>query len=101
MEFRINKPPQYGWLEGTLEPEHVDFLWKQIKNHKNKDHKGRLIGNVSESYALEDKDNYFQNEVVRPLATAYNQMSGNKHPMKNYHEKLEVLSKKYVIKTLV
>ena len=88
MEFKINKPPQYGWLEGVLEPEHVDFLWEQIKNHKNKDHKGRLIGNVSESYALEDKGNYFQNEVVRPLAVAYNQMSGGNHPMRNYHEKL-------------
>ena len=88
MEFRVNKPPQYGWLEGTLEPEHVDYLWTQIKNHKNKDHKGRLIGNVSESYALEDKDNYFQNEVARPLARAYNQMSGGNHPMRNYHEKL-------------
>ena len=67
----------------VLEPEHVDFLWKQIKNHKNHDHKGRLIGNVSE-HALEDKDNYFQNEVS-PLATAYFRI---KHPMRHYHEKL-------------
>ena len=89
MEYKVNRPPQYGWLEGVLDPEHVDFLWKQIKNHKNNDHKGRLIGNVSESYALEDKDKYFQNEVVRPLASAYFQMSGGKHPMRNYHEKLE------------
>ena len=89
MKFEVKYPPRYGWLEGALEPEHVDFLWEQIKNHPNKDHKGRLIGNVSESYALEDKDNYFQNEVIRPLAVAYYQMSGNKHPMKNYHETLE------------
>ena len=46
-----------------------------------------------------DKDNYFQNEVVRPLATAYNQMSGNRHPMKNYHEKLENYSLDFCITT--
>ena len=89
MKFSVQNPPQYGWLEGELEKENVEFLWEQIKNHPNKDHKGRLIGNISESYALEDKDNYFQNEVIRPLAVAYFQMSGNKHPMKNYHETLE------------
>ena len=88
MDFKAQFPPQYGWLQGKLEKEHVDFLWKQIKNHKNKDHKHRLIGNVSESYALEDEDNYFQNEVIRPLAVAYYQMSGNKHPMRDYHEQL-------------
>tara|TARA_B100000131_G_scaffold13012_1_gene13453 strand:+ start:805 stop:1482 length:678 start_codon:yes stop_codon:yes gene_type:complete len=88
MKFNVQTPPQYGWLEGELDKEHVDYLWKQIKNHKNKNHKYRLVGNISESYALEDENNYFQNEVIRPLATAYYQMSGNKHPMKNYHEVL-------------
>ena len=89
LQFKVNKPPSYGWLEGILDKEHVDFLWKQIKNHKNKDHKPRLIGNVSESYALEDEGNYFQNEVVRPLARAYYQISGNNHPMRAYHESLQ------------
>ena len=89
MKFNVQRPSSYGWLEGELDKEHVEFLWEQIKNHPNKDHKGRLIGNVSKSYALEDKDNYFQNKVLRHLAVAYYQMSGNKHPMRNYHETLE------------
>ena len=26
LQFKVNKPPSYGWLEGQLEKEHVDFL---------------------------------------------------------------------------
>ena len=84
LEFDIVKPPSFGWLQASLKKEHVDYLWKIIKNHPGKSHKEHLIGNVSDSYALIDEDNYFQNEVVRPLSSAYYQMSGNKHPMQNY-----------------
>jgi len=84
LEFDIVKPPSFGWLQASLKKEHVDYLWKIIKNHPGKSHKEHLIGNVSDSYALIDENNYFQNEVVRPLSSAYYQMSGNKHPMQNY-----------------
>ena len=84
LEFDIVKPPSFGWIQASLKKEHVDYLWKIIKNHPGKSHKEHLIGNVSDSYALIDENNYFQDKIARPLSTAYYQMSGNKHPMQNY-----------------
>ena len=82
--FNIVKPPQFGWLQADLIEEHVDYLWKIIKDHPKNSHKQHLIGNISDSYALIDENNYFQNEVLRPLGNAYFQMSNNNLPIRHY-----------------
>ena len=67
-----------GWLMIKLDKEVLDFLWKMIdKSTKDKDNmKQNLAGNISQSYSLDDDENYFFNNVLNPLANKWIEEGG-------------------------
>ena len=70
-----------GWIETELDKEYMDYLWMILKEGKEKgvNHKDRLAGNISNSFALNDKQNYFFKNVLKHHVQGYNDEYG-KHP---------------------
>ncbi len=62
--------PNTGFIKSKLNKKEISRLNSYIKNKKNKwNHK--LAGNISSSYFLEDKDNWFFNNVLLSLIQQY------------------------------
>jgi hypothetical protein len=61
-----------GVVESKLSNEAMNKLKSYIRNKKNK-HNAKLAGNISESFYLEDKDNWFFNNVLTPLIKEYSE----------------------------
>lgn len=80
-------PPNVGWLEYKLKSKEMDYLWRCIEN-KNEENNHLLAGNISKSYKLMDKDDWFFLNVIIPLlknyAAVYDNL-GNKLPFINPH----------------
>ena len=73
-------PPQtIPWLEIELKDDIIKHLWKSIEEgEKNaKDMKSTLAGNISKSFSLTDKNNYFSTEVLMPLCNYYERRAPN------------------------
>ena len=70
METKIIRPPNFGWIESTLNQEIINFLWERIKEAKEV-HKKHLAGNISNSLLIEDKENYFFSRVLSKLINLY------------------------------
>ncbi len=62
-----------GWFQATLGKTEMDYLWARIKaaEERDKDIRSTLAGQLSASLALDDPDNYFQNNILQPLAKKY------------------------------
>ena len=62
-----------GWLEVKLGKTDMDYLWARIKaaEEKDEDVRSTLAGQISASLALDDIDNYFQKNILQPLAKEY------------------------------
>ena len=62
-----------GWLQVNLDKTEMDYLWGRIKAAEERDENIRstLAGQLSASLALDDKDDYFQNNILQPLAKEY------------------------------
>jgi len=67
---RIIRPCPVGWVEYDLSPVEIDYLWERV-NEREGDHKPYLIGHVSESNTLVDKDNWFFDNVLLRLVNTY------------------------------
>ena len=67
---RIVRPCPIGWVEYDLSPVEIDYLWERV-NERGADHKPYLIGHVSESNTLVDKDNWFFDNVLLRLVNVY------------------------------
>ena len=65
-------PPVTGWLEVGLSTEALQYLYNRIADAKGSA-KGDLAGHISSSLELEDKDNWFTNNVLIGCANEYNQ----------------------------
>ena len=63
-------PPNLGWLQYKLNKKELDYVWKCIDS-KQKDVSHMLAGNLSGSYKLEDKNNWFLDTVLTPLSLTY------------------------------
>ena len=83
MEMLCKTPPNLGWIETKLDQKHIDYLWKRVKESKVSV-KNKLAGNISGSYEIEDKDDYFFNEVLKKQVDAYYNMNNSSHPIQNY-----------------
>ena len=61
MEVKKISPPVTPFLQIKLDQEVIDYLWKIIDIAKttNKNHKDKLVGNISQSLQLEDIDLFF------------------------------------------
>ena len=82
MKIQPQFPITLGWIEAKLDKNHIDFLWKRIKESKKKNMKHTLAGNISQSFEIEDTNNYFLKEVLSKLVAQYRQ-SFRKDPIRN------------------
>jgi len=84
-------PPNFGWLQVKLSKNEMDFLWESIEN-KGEVWNSSLAGNIACSNLIDDKDNWFFNNVLRNLMEIYsneypqiwsihNQFAGVRHPL--------------------
>jgi len=62
-ERRPIRPENLGWVEQKLSPDAMSFLWHIIDNHGSS-YRDKLAGNISSSYALTDKNDWFFNNVL-------------------------------------
>ena len=69
-------PPNKGWLVASLDEEELGFLWSAIEN-KGPSVKNTLAGNITGSFALEDKGDWFLLRVLVPLLSSYAETFGN------------------------
>ena len=66
MKQLVVRRPNSGWLEITLDDTEMDFLRARI-DKKGISTKRKLAGNISASYRIEDKDNWFFDNVITGL----------------------------------
>ena len=61
------------WLGYKLDSKMIKHLWRIVKDGKEKNEsvKDTLVGNISNSFHIEDTDNIFVEEVLYPLAGYY------------------------------
>ena len=62
--------PNIGIIEIDLSDEQFNYVKQCVKN-KGESIKETLVGNIDNSYRLEDKDNWFFNNVCRDAMTCY------------------------------
>ena len=62
-EPKAIRPDNSGWVEQKLGSDVMRFLWNMIDNH-GPSYRNSLAGNISSSYELTDKDDWFYNNVL-------------------------------------
>ena len=77
--------PVTPYLEVKLDQMIVDYLWKIIAKSEvlKESHKTNLAGNISESYKLNDLDNFFYKKVCVPLVNQFRQVNKGSDPIVN------------------
>ena len=55
-----------GWIETELDKEYMDYLWMIVKEGKAKglNHKHALAGNITNSFEIKDRSNFFYKNVL-------------------------------------
>lgn len=66
----VCQPMNLGWLESKLSNDVMRHLWKLIEN-KGKNMKPSLAGIINASYELNDKENWFFDNVLKDLCNTY------------------------------
>ena len=66
MEVRKIYPPVSPILEVELDEKIINYLWKiiDIAKTNNLDFKSSLVGNISSSLLLDDKDSFFYKRSI-------------------------------------
>ena len=84
--INLINPKNYGIVEIDLSESILDYLWKISNKSKNKKEcmKKSLAGNISNSYVVEDENNYFYNEVLEPALKIYWSSSHGHNPIMSY-----------------
>ena len=72
-EIKVITPSNVGWLEYKLNPQEMDYLWRCIETNKKRSFKNNLAGNISSSYSLMDRGDWFFTNVCTPLINAYSE----------------------------
>tara|TARA_B100000427_G_scaffold299227_1_gene280761 strand:- start:9 stop:644 length:636 start_codon:yes stop_codon:yes gene_type:complete len=75
-EIKSIAPPNVGWLEYRLNSKEMDYVWRCIEN-KKKNCKSTLAGNISSSYELMDRGDWFWLNVIHPLLLHYEEKFEN------------------------
>ena len=75
-EIQQVDPPNLGWLEYKLNSKEMDYVWRCIEN-KKEDQKKQLAGNISSSYSLMDRGDWFFTSVCTPLMYEYTERFEN------------------------
>ena len=73
MEVKIVSPPVSIYLQTKLDKKVIDYLWNiiDVAKAKNKNLKSKLIGNISQSFLLDDEDSFFYKSVCIPLVKCF------------------------------
>ena len=69
-EIKPIYPVNLGWLQYKLNTQEMDYVWRCIKNKKGNTNK-HLAGNISASYDLMDRGDWFYTNVILPLTHGY------------------------------
>ena len=69
-EIKVVHPRNLGWLDYKLNSQEMDYVWRCIKN-KKEDYKENLAGNISGSYRLQDRSDWFYSNTLKPLILQY------------------------------
>ena len=69
-------PDNLGWLEGRLNEKEMDYVWRCIEN-KKQNHSKYLAGNITGSYTLVDRADWFYMNTLKPLCTVYSEKFRN------------------------
>ena len=77
LEIKSKYFPNLGWLEVKLSPEEINFLNECIKN-KKQNYNYKLAGNLEKSVLLEDRNNWFFNNVLGKCIEKYIEEFSNK-----------------------
>ncbi len=79
-------PDTQGFVFAKLGDDMVDHLWKMIRKAENEkeEYKYRLAGNITESFKLDDDNDFFYGEACLPLVETFRQSNGGKDPVRNY-----------------
>ena len=90
----IEPTGNFGWIETQLDKEYIDFLWMILKEGKKKgdNHKNHLAGNISNSFTLNDKQDYFFENVLKHHIQGYVDEYG-KHPVALLTQSTKVIAK--------
>tara|TARA_B100000287_G_C20379299_1_gene680887 strand:+ start:60 stop:701 length:642 start_codon:yes stop_codon:yes gene_type:complete len=64
------RPSNLGWLEYKLDTQEMDYVWRCIENKKGK-YKFHLAGIIDSSYELNDRNDWFFNNTIKPLIIEY------------------------------
>ena len=70
MKIKTVYPNNVGWFEIKLDEVYIKHLWDCIKNPV-KNNKSKLAGVISKSELIDDKINFFFNEVLLPACHKY------------------------------
>ena len=87
--YLVCKPFNHGWIEKRLSSKELDYVWRCIENKKG-DYREHLAGNITGSYELLDRGDWFYTNTINPLCIEYAKSfsnlgvdgSGRRHP---YH----------------
>tara|TARA_S200000501_G_C20760890_1_gene716084 strand:- start:579 stop:1205 length:627 start_codon:yes stop_codon:yes gene_type:complete len=63
-------PKNFGWIKAKLDKNEIDYLWKCI-DEKGENIKHSLVGQINSSYRIQDKDDWFFNNVLAELGMEY------------------------------
>ena len=64
-------PIDQGWMQRKLNTQEMEYLWKCIDNKRKKDFRNKLAGNISNSYVLSDRGDWFWHNTIDPLIADY------------------------------
>ena len=67
---KASRPENLGWLEYKLNQTELNHIWGCVNQRKER-HNNYLAGNISYSYLLEDKNNWFYDNTIIPLIDQY------------------------------
>ena len=68
--YLVCKPFNYGWIEKRLSSQELDYVWRCIENKKG-DYRQHLAGNITGSYELLDRGDWFYTNTLSPLCIQY------------------------------
>jgi len=88
--FQIT-PPSTGFFQVELDQDVIDYLWKIIDKAKLKkeDYKSKLAGNINESFAIHDENNFFYNKVCIPLVEEFRIKNHGNDPFDKRYVQME------------
>ena len=89
MKIRPVTPNNYGWLETKLPKKAMEHLWDCIETARGERWNKHLVGHIDSSFKIEDKDDWFWDNIIKEHVSAYTQEFGPSHtriPLKGKYQ---------------